>query len=329
MKTNFNEFQEFGDFMEGLTKIYDKSLPRVTNPRPAPALFHYTDAHGIEGILRTKSLWATHGKFTNDPLEGRFVQECLGKFINEKFPRSARDDGSNLWYVEDAFRFAHLVATLPEVDEEYSYCVSFSEAADDLSQYRAYCGGGVGYCVEIDPIELQGDLYRSTLNTYAPFTLVQVKYGYEEVEHELEWLLSDMLELVDAFAGAIDHRDWLKHLTSNMQSYLSHILSLYAMCYKPDGFRSEREWRIIPIPKINRGPVELPINARCRAGILVPYVELPFPLSCIKSIYGGPKIDAHMAKLGLRTLLAMHGLRGGMMDEECDVVIRVSKTRLQ
>jgi hypothetical protein len=42
-------------------------MPKIVQPDDAvPTLFHYTDATGLLGILRSCSLWATHFQSLND-----------------------------------------------------------------------------------------------------------------------------------------------------------------------------------------------------------------------------------------------------------------------
>lgn len=42
---------------------------RKQSSNPPDILYHYTDSKGIHGILESKSLWASHAFFMNDPKE--------------------------------------------------------------------------------------------------------------------------------------------------------------------------------------------------------------------------------------------------------------------
>ena len=46
---------------------------KIVKPDDAvPDLFHYTNSAGLPGILRSRSLWATHFQSLNDPTEMRY-----------------------------------------------------------------------------------------------------------------------------------------------------------------------------------------------------------------------------------------------------------------
>jgi hypothetical protein len=48
--------------------------PKIVKQDDAiPDLFHYTDANGLLGILRSRSLWATHFQSLNDTSEMHYA----------------------------------------------------------------------------------------------------------------------------------------------------------------------------------------------------------------------------------------------------------------
>ena len=48
-------------------------------------LVHYTSDKGLEGILRSNTLWATHADYTNDGEELKVLQNIILKFYDTKF----------------------------------------------------------------------------------------------------------------------------------------------------------------------------------------------------------------------------------------------------
>ncbi len=48
-------------------------------------IFHYTDAGGLIGILKTKCLYATHADFLNDSTECRLLKTILTRQWTEEF----------------------------------------------------------------------------------------------------------------------------------------------------------------------------------------------------------------------------------------------------
>jgi hypothetical protein len=63
-------------------------------------LYHYTNWDGLSGILKTKSLWATHYRFVNDSSEFTLFRDKLFSLLEtavhdeyEKFTRQESDAG--------------------------------------------------------------------------------------------------------------------------------------------------------------------------------------------------------------------------------------------
>src|SRR5262245_41210025 len=42
-----------------------------------PSVFHYTDSAGLLGILKSKSLFATHYRYRNDISEGSLIRDLI------------------------------------------------------------------------------------------------------------------------------------------------------------------------------------------------------------------------------------------------------------
>src|SRR6185312_15284881 len=51
------------------------------------AMFHYTTASGLIGILESGSLWATHANFLNDSAECRLLNRLLTPQIKSEFEK--------------------------------------------------------------------------------------------------------------------------------------------------------------------------------------------------------------------------------------------------
>lgn len=109
------------------------------------SLFHYTDAHGLYGILDNTEFWATDIEHMNDSTEGTFGKDQLDQVLHDLDPTPAepilkviREANSNIFYPSE---HAHRV-----------YAVCLSQRGDQLSQWRGY--GDNGYCIEFDANEL-------------------------------------------------------------------------------------------------------------------------------------------------------------------------------
>jgi hypothetical protein len=109
----------------GFVKTANQFLSNHQPPPPA-VVYHYTDAFGLEGILRTGKLWATHFDFLNDTSEFRFAAETLAETLQIT--------------VQDLNFADHPVA---------HYISSFCEDQDLLSQWRGYTSKRQGYAIGI------------------------------------------------------------------------------------------------------------------------------------------------------------------------------------
>jgi hypothetical protein len=45
--------------------------------QPPPVIYHYTDAVGLLGIVRSKEIWASHAAFLNDSSEVVYIKRVL------------------------------------------------------------------------------------------------------------------------------------------------------------------------------------------------------------------------------------------------------------
>lgn len=107
-------------------------LEHFVREQPDGLLFHYTTAAGIIGILENCQLWATEYRHLNDRQEYRIAAHLLKEQLNTSgLSQTLRHS------------FGQLIAKT----QEQCFVLSFSEAGDQLSQWRAYCPGGSGYAL--------------------------------------------------------------------------------------------------------------------------------------------------------------------------------------
>jgi hypothetical protein len=262
------------------------------------SLFHYTDVGGVRAILENCELWLTDLRFLNDAQELNdgvvFVLDALRKerkdsnglgehFDNAiKLLTSSFDDHVSVW-----------------IDDEPTFVCSFSEAGNQLSQWRAYGN----YAIEFDRELLSSDL-----------ELFDCVYNYddkvsvsEEMVLQAIYGLAGDFKLYDGAAGP----DSLENLAS---------LVRMASIFKNESFYEEREVRsvidlIIPHPNL---------RFRQRGNLLIPYTTASFSLECIKSVHIGPMRDQDLAYTSMSafvsSLLRRHRSNGGGIEHEITVV---------
>ena len=47
-------------------------------------LYHYTDAAGLLGMLKSQRVWATNTRFLNDPTEGDYAAAVVREVLQEQ-----------------------------------------------------------------------------------------------------------------------------------------------------------------------------------------------------------------------------------------------------
>jgi hypothetical protein len=110
--------------------------------RPLPEeIWHYTDAGGLIGILQSGKIWTTQVTCLNDTLEQRYFGDLVHGAVKER--RKQNTDP----VLEPLFRVADEVLEAPDFTAVSQFVACFSEAEDDLGQWRGYGGGECGYAI--------------------------------------------------------------------------------------------------------------------------------------------------------------------------------------
>jgi hypothetical protein len=114
-------------------------------PPEDQTIWHYTRGAGLVGIANSRALWASSILCLNDSAEFYHFGHVVGDWIKRN-PERLRRNRLDEEYV--AFLHSMITADFqpPGFTAIATYVASFSEEADDLSQWRAYGYGG-GYCV--------------------------------------------------------------------------------------------------------------------------------------------------------------------------------------
>lgn len=235
-------------------------------------LYHYTDLSAVYSILKNKKLWLTDIRYLNDSQELHDGIDFLIEGVKNPFP----DVFANFEYFEKARDY--ILESLRGlksygVSEDPLFIFSLSSEPDCLSQWRAYGS----YAIEFD-----NELLTS------------------EVSKLLDCLYSDSQKIANARLHA---RDALAAVSNDMAKNngclgvdaLNAVISMSydAATFKHRGFSEEKESRIV-LPS-NDSEFPSNIKYRPRGDILIPYIEVPITLDCIKSISVGPMQNQAMA----------------------------------
>jgi hypothetical protein len=218
--------------------------------RPPPEwLYHYTNQHGLFGILKSAEIWATRIHCLNDHEEYKHGL----KLLRETIIAEGRDESTAAQeVVEVALAGASAV----------NVCVaSWSEHADLLSQWRAYSKSAQGYSLGLKAAHL------------------------DELARELGWKLRPCIydgEAKRTEAVSVAYEFWEHYNIHRAQNpehddqYRIHLcLGLFVFptipFFKHEGFSEEGEWRLVS-PPLRRNQLEV------RTGASFPITYAKFPL---------------------------------------------------
>lgn len=229
-------------------------------------IYHYTNHAGLQGILETQTLHATHYQYLNDTSEmlhiapklKEVVRPVVRSFFAElaKNPKVAeeiaKDGGLDAAATRDAETivdklFQVTFSTSQKAAFFDPFIASFCGHTEDyerenglLSQWRSY-GGDSGYAIVFDTKKLSTLLEEETLkHAYDSGNLGDVVY-----EGDSEGFKREFQRLVDAITAAVPI------LMKRGTQSLGELYSAFLTCvprYKHRGFREEQEIRVVLSP---------------------------------------------------------------------------------
>jgi len=269
----------------------------------AAALFHYTDAAGLKGIIEKDCLWLTDRIHLNDPSEIAYGMKFALDWCAEKAKTADR--------LIQLF-FGGFGTGLPIVMERHGFYVSsFSLAGNVLSQWCRYADDGKGYCVELSPGYL-----NSGWKTTSGLVTFSMSYDEDDIKLRQERCLSDSLahirkeEVFNTVAQA--GPDAQKEFVVGMQQRITSELLWNAIQFKHAAYRDEQEARVLVTGELVELQSSKMHRTRPRGSELVSYIELPFSPSIrdagvLRRIRVGPAASAESVK-SARALLRSVGL---------------------
>jgi hypothetical protein len=287
---------------EGLRQQLRRELHFEHLDKQTGTLWHYTDTFGAEGILREREIRATHYSFLNDRSEMTLGHEIVRDELRKLGAAQSGDVGH---VIHDCLLAEGLALT--DVYADGVFVVSFCEDdGDGLSQWRAYGGGGAGYAIGFRDVE---DGAQVVDNADASSMLVKLTYNEQEfralVAKEMLFQASGIVKYCTT------HRDCAKELELEGLLQMHLRAATLAVRLKHEGFKDEREWRLLIVPRRKYEKSGVPvIRHRPTLRGLVPYI--PVPLSKTETIpldgvRFGPGHDPDQGVLGLRSLLTALG----------------------
>lgn len=229
------------------------------------SLYHYTNLSAVLSILKNNKIWMTDIRYLNDTQE---LHDGIDSLLDElQFPYPSVFTDFN--YYESARKY--IIESLTSlksygVSEDPLFLFSLSSEPDSLSQWRAY---GY-YAIEFDKESLA--LETSSLCDCVYIDAIKKEKAGAHVRDAIATISNDMAKN-DGCPG----EDSINALID---------LSCEAATFKHYGFVEEKESRIIL--QSNNNDHSTNVQYRPKSDILIPYIEVPITLDCIKSITIGP-----------------------------------------
>lgn len=278
-------------------------------PKPPPdELYHYTSRLGLEGIIRSQTLWATHYKYLNDSEEVSHFRDRLPDILRpvfknifigltpdqrqlllHKYPSvemALEEEPRTLANVMYKVTFGRINKKLQPIAEPYVSSFCTVDKTDQctvnhglLSQWRGYGGEG-GYIIVFDSAGLE-QLLREEAKRWSYSVVFAGDVLYSTATDD---------EFYDEFSEHIDaiQNNWIQTFRTLRASSLGDTYKQFLSCacrYKHWGFSEEKEFRIVVAPtsphivriakrKRKTNLPQKPINYFFRNGMKVPYVSL-------------------------------------------------------
>jgi hypothetical protein len=290
---------------EGLSKMEEQDTPEL--------LYHYTSQSGLDGILSSSSIWATHYRFLNDSMERlhglKLFKEALFQRAYERY-RSLDAATALADYFE---------RTTTDVLDAYivSFCTDTEKGVDGgdrLSQWRGYAQGMQGYCLVFGAgliSEFQSATPAASFSRFCIYREVEQYDRCKQLSNELldgpfRDLATDSLSTYDSLRKAIKEgrstpKDW---------NQFAHHALLQSTLFKHAGFGEEREYRLVKF--FTRKSDASGIRFRMGKSNPVPYIAISLALKAanppIQKIIVGPSPNREQVAISLRIRLRQMGL---------------------
>jgi hypothetical protein len=196
-------------------------------------VYHYTDATGVYGISDSGKIWASNLAFLNDKME---FEHAVGLLLDRlEFLLKGK-------LTKEAHDWAELVADRVKkrrfgIEPEY-FVACFSEARDDLSQWRAYGSNGSGVALGLNTIRL-AERTRQMDGEFLP-----VVYDSDRqvrlLDTALNWAAIEMPHVV-----ASSNQDQLEARIEAWNEAFFGKIERFAPFMKDRAFAGEKEWRAV------------------------------------------------------------------------------------
>lgn len=245
-------------------------LESLKSYQPPDELFHYTNQDGLLGILKSNLIRTTKVLCLNDSSE--YVLAL--KLAREILETLSEDDNYSLEKIKT------LRIELDVIKSFNIFVSSFTTEDDLLSQWRAYSNSSGGYSIGFSGNELLTEAKNQD------FFLAECIYDPKKQREIITEFLQDRLSEDDNTNNEINQKYQTAQSNHLQTKSIWKDLASIAPILKDQGFKEEKEWRIIT--EHPRASYEL--SFREGQSYIIPYFNFSIenPKKLIKSIRIGP-----------------------------------------
>jgi len=274
-------------------------MPHETTPS---TFWHYTDAHGLYGIVTSSLLRFGDANFLNDRTERVYGEKLLASVLAEEVANDA--SGATA-------RAQHILGSRSWPDR--LYVCSFSGTDESISQWQRYGADGAGYCIGFDPRKLDElfdedgisrDVMLYDVDQQRQLIREAIHAGMRSLQRAEEKRRAGGGYMADALFADID-------------------IEQAKLRLKNPYFHDEKEWRYFLRIIVEDDPDDddedldaWTEHYSVRGAYVKPYLELPRAVPSasgkklpIVRVICGPKLDGEFAAATTRRFLRTHGYR--------------------
>lgn len=271
------------------------------------ALYHYTNANALVGIIKNREVWATGSNYLNDPTEVSYAATALAEEMQQalRYCEHKEQVQNALDLLKASFVDPNPTA---QYHEDRTFVSSFSRSDRSLTLWRLYSGRN-GFCVGFDQSQLLSWVGREYPDAAseslgmdeqeeraALITNYQISARIEDVtygDHRISPLLQEVL-------SAASSDPWTFESESRFRKIFASLSTI-----KHPAYEDEREARLI-LQEVHHHADDPGVRVSA-SGALVAYRKIVFPFDAVTSITIAPGSNGPQQSLALQALMAQGG----------------------
>jgi hypothetical protein len=260
----------FNEAVTAFNQWSDKNFQsRDNRNRVTAPLYQYTDAAGLEGIVKDQQMWFTSYTHLNDPSEIAYGMNIASELLSEIGQASDPRVGLFCNMVNDLFTHENLRGAFG------FFIASFSRERDDLGQWRAYGDNGRGFALGLAP-HLFAITDKHDRKPHENIFVAPVVYGREAARQHhmpaIEQALRIVGSAIESAADIMDDRNVGMPFFDEMgKALIASQLIFNSLTIKHEAYKHEQEVRLIIV---GEHKYLMPyIATRSRRGDIVPFIK--------------------------------------------------------